>query len=608
MSWQQFRERVNLYLFKSKERTLSILKAVNILVTLTAIGTLIWMYGFKLSPYDEHIAYTLIKSSFGFYIIHYLIKIIYDFNPRAFMRRTWFEGLIMVVLMVEGIAFSLTDSLLLSALFVNIGLESVAGLSTVFIQVYFLIVVVTEFVRNSDLLPRIRLNPAVIFIFSFLFIIFSGTFLLMLPEMTLAGSMSFVDALFTATSSTCVTGLTTVDVSSSFTFKGQLVILFMIKLGGLNIIAFGGFLALMSKLGVGVRHHQVIEGFVNKDNILSARGMFGKVILWTLAIETLGTIGLYYLWAPGVSWASSGDRFFYSVFHSISAFNNAGISIFRDGLFNEAIRFNYLVHWVIILLIFFGSLGILSLFDLFEVRQLRDRLRHPWKRIQFATKVSLYFSLVLVFLGAICIFFLEKNGTLAGQSLFGQITGAVFQSVTPRTAGYTTLDVGMLSIPTVIVIIALMYIGAGSGSTGGGIKTSTLAVIFADMRAAMTGREKTVLWKRTIGPSLKSSAYSIAIIYVFMNFLGIFLLTISETEILSLSGRSSIDLIFEQISAFSTVGLSRGITPLLSETGKYIIISSMFIGRVGTFTIAFALAGSFIKQRFKYPEAELMVG
>ncbi len=607
MSWSQFREKANLLLFKSKEKVLGAFKGLSIAVTLLAIGTMIWIYGFRLTDEDKQVALYIIKGSFLFYIIHYLTRIVYDFHPVDFLKKTWFEGVMMSLLLIEGISSSLFDTLLLENIFKSIGLSGFAGFSTVIIQVYFLIVVINEFLRNSDFLPRIKLNPAIIFVLSFVTIIMGGTFLLMLPEMTTNG-ISFIDALFTSTSATCVTGLMTLDAHTAFTFKGQFVILALIKLGGTNIIAFGGFLSLMSKVGVGIRHHQVIEGFVAKNNILSASGMLGKVLLWTLMIELGGAAAMYYLWDPNIQWYDNGERLFYSIFHSMSAFNNAGISLFTDGLYNEAVRYNYLVHWVVAIQIFLGALGILAIFDLFQPEKLRLRLKYPWKQIDFSTKIALYVSLWLVAIGAVFIYFTERNGTLAGHSLFGQITGAVFQSITPRTAGYNTVNYAALSVPTVMMMIALMYIGASSTSTGGGIKTSSLAIIWADVRAVMTGQERAVLWKRTIGASLKSSAYSIAIIYVVMNFIGTILLSFTEWQILSMPQFDLMDLAFEQVSAFSTVGLSLGITGILSEAGKYILVASMFVGRVGTFTIAFALAGKFAQQKFKYPEAETIVG
>lgn len=607
MGWSRFRERANLFLFKNKEQVLGAFKALSIIVTLLAIGTMLWTYGFKLSEQEKGLALMIIKFSFGFYIIHYLLKIIYDFHPIEFIRKTWFEATMMILLIIEGASYNFFGELVLENIFESLGFSGFADISTVVIQGYFLIVVVTEFLRNSDFLPRIRLNPAIIFVLSFGFIILGGTFLLMLPEMTTKG-ISFVDALFTATSATCVTGLMTLDPSIDFTFKGQFVILSLIKLGGTNIIAFGGFLSLMSKVGVGVRHHQVIEGFVARNNILSASGMLGKVLLWTLFIELSGAIALYYLWTPDYPWYDNGEKLFYSIFHSVSAFNNAGISLFSGGLTNSFLQYNYLVHWIIMIQIFLGGLGILTIFDLFEPKKLRDRLKNPWKQIDFSSKVSLYFSVALVVIGAVFIFLFEKNRTLSEHSFFGQITGAVFQSVTPRTAGYNTLDFGLLSMPTIMIVIALMYIGAGSTSTGGGIKTSSLAIILADLRAVMTGQQRAVLWKRTIGPNLKSTAYGIAIIYVLMNFIGTVLLSVTEWQLLLMPGYNISDLLFEQVSAFSTVGLTRNVTWHLSEAGRYIIIASMFVGRVGTFTIAFALAGKFVQQKFKYPEAELIVG
>ena len=607
MAWSQFRERANLFLFKNKESVLGAFKAVNIVVTLLAIGTMIWIYGFKLNDGENKLALLIIKGSFSFYIIHYLARIIYDFHPLEFIRSTWFEATMVILLIIEGFSYTVFDTLLIETIFANLGFAGFRDISTVIIQIYFLVVVITEFFRNSDFLPRIRLNPAVVFVLSFVFIILGGTFLLMLPEMTTKG-ISFVDALFTATSATCVTGLMTLDPHTAFTFKGQFVILTLIKLGGLNIIAFGGFLSLMSKVGVGIRHHQVIEGFVARNNILSASGMLGKVILWTTLIEGMGSVALYQLWNPNIAWYDNGEKLFYSIFHSISAFNNAGISLFTNGLTNEMVANNYLVHWVIIIQIFLGGLGILALFDLFEPSRLRDRLKNPWKQIDFSTKISLYFSVGLVVIGAILIYAFESEKSLSEHSLFGKITGAVFQSVTPRTAGYNTVDFGVLSVPSIMLIIALMYIGAGSTSTGGGIKTSSLAIIIADIKAVMTGQDRAVLFKRTIGPGLKSSAYSIAIIYIVMNFIGALLLSISEWQLLLMPQFSVADLVFEQVSAFSTVGLSRNLTAYLSETGRYIIIASMFVGRVGTFTIAFALAGKFVQHKFKYPEADTIVG
>jgi hypothetical protein len=286
MSIKSLRESINIWLFGHKDVTLKVWKFLNTIISLVAVFTVIYLYGFEHEGEREKALYMVIKGSFAFYVIHYLVRIIYDFHPAKYIKKTWFEGLMMALLVIEGASDVLFDTLLLETLFHSIGLDSFADVSTVFIQVYFFVVVLVELGSSSSIIPKVKLNPALIFISSFLLIIAAGTGLLMLPEMTRQlGSMNFVDALFTSTSAACVTGLMVEDAATFFTYKGQMVLLILIKLGGLNIIAFGSFLALASRLGVGVKQHEVIEDFVNRDSFLSASRMLGKVILWSTAIE-----------------------------------------------------------------------------------------------------------------------------------------------------------------------------------------------------------------------------------------------------------------------------------------------------------------------------------
>jgi Trk-type K+ transport system membrane component len=358
---------------------------------------------------------------------------------------------------------------------------------------------------------------------------------------------------------------------------------------------------------VNVKQHEVLEDFVHKDSFLSAQGLLGKVFAWIVFMEVAGAFCLFLTWDEAVSFRSTGDKIFSSVFHSVSAFNNAGISLVSDGFYNEQLRENYMVHWVITILVFFGALGVMAIFDLFDPVNLRDRLRNPWKRLNFQTKIALYFSLVLVILGSVLYFVLEYNNTLDGLSTFGAITTSVFQSVT-RTSGFNSADIGAIGIPMLFILTILMFIGSSSSSTGGGIKTSTLAIIYADVLSTIRGRNYTELFKRTISPILKSRAYSVLLFFIIGNLLCIFLLSITEQHILAMEGRSIMDLIFEEVSALGTVGLSMGITADLSVYGKLIIIASMFVGRVGTLTVAFALSGKLISKNYKYPEGHTMVG
>ena len=351
----------------------------------------------------------------------------------------------------------------------------------------------------------------------------------------------------------------------------------------------------------------MIEDFVNKDSYLSGKNTLRRVFIWCISIEIIGAIALAFSWNNSLEFASTGERIFSSLFHSISAFNNAGITLFTDGLAFEAVASNWLIHWIITILVFVGALGMVALFDLFSLKKLRERKKAPWKGLGFATKIALYFSLILVAIGTVSFATIEWNGALSGMDLWGKFTTSVFQSVT-RTSGFNTVDIGSVGVPMLFLLIILMFIGASSSSTGGGIKTSTLSVVLSDVWRTVRGLDHVHLFKRTISPTLRSRAYSVLMFFIVGNAFFLFLLTISEASLLENGTISFLELVFEQISAMGTVGLSTGVTPELSTAGKIIISISMLIGRVGTLTVAFALGGRSKETHFKYPEGHTMIG
>lgn len=607
MTLREIRERVNVFLHPHRESTLSVLRAMNVLISLTAFASLVAYYGYPLESDTAQGLIGFIKASFGFYVLHFLVRWFFDFHPIQFLRQSAFEAGLMALLVVEGISDVLTGKVFLGRALDPLGFESVEDWTVWLVQAYFLVVVAMELSERARTLPRFRFHPATLFISSFVFLILAGTGLLMLPEMTVAGGMGFFDALFTSTSATCVTGLMIEDAETFFTHKGHVVLMVLIKLGGLNIIAFGSLLALFARFGVGVRQHDVIEDFVNRGSILGSRGTLGRVILWSIGIEAIGAIALFLLW-PGGLFDTMGDRMFNSAFLSISAFNNAGISLFSGGLADPRVSTAWLVHWTVTLLVFFGALGMVAIFDLFSRDALQNRMRNPWRQIGFPTKIALYFSLGLVGFGAVAYLLLESgaSGTLAGMDWTGRITTAFFQSAT-RTSGFNTVDIGAIGTPMLFLIIILMFIGASSSSTGGGIKTSTFAVVFADLIGTIRGLQHPHLFKRTIGKALRSRAWGILMFFILFNLIGTFALTLTEPH-LAAENRGFLNLFFEQVSALGTVGLSTGITSEISTAGRGILIASMIVGRVGTLTVAFAFARSVVSRNYKYPEGHTMVG
>ena len=608
MTLDELRERVNVGLHPIRERALSTLKVLNVVVSLSAFACLIAYYGF---PLDSDIAHNLIgviKLSFGFYVLHFFLKWLFDFHPLQFLRSNKLEAVLMAILILEGVSDLITGQVFLGRALDPLGIESVEDWTVWLVQAYFLVIVFLELSERARTLPRFRFHPATLFILSFLFLILAGTGLLMLPEMTVDGAgMRFSDALFTSTSATCVTGLMIENTETFFTHKGHVVLMLMIKLGGLNIIAFGSLLSLLARFGVGVRQHDVIEDFVNRGSILGSRGTLGRVILWSLAIEAAGALALFLFWPSGL-FESFGDQLFNSFFLSISAFNNAGISLFTGGLADVRVANAWLVHWTVTLLVFFGALGMVAIFDLFSRESLRDRMKNPWRQIGFPTKIALYFSLAFVGLGALAYLFLEcgPGGTIENMSWTGRITTAFFQSAT-RTSGFNSVDIGSIGTPMLFLMVVLMFIGASSSSTGGGIKTSTFAVVFADLIGTIRGLQHPHLFRRTIGKTLRSRAWGILMFFLLFNLLGTFALTLSEPHLLQ-ENRGFLNLMFEQVSALGTVGLSTGITGQISPIGRGILIASMIIGRVGTLTVAFAFTRSVVSRNYKYPEGHTMVG
>jgi Trk-type K+ transport system membrane component len=390
--------------------------------------------------------------------------------------------------------------------------------------------------------------------------------------------------------------------------KGQWVILAMIQLGGINLISFGTLLMLVSRFGIGIKQHDVIEDFYHTETFIGGSGMMRKVLLYVFGIELLAAVGLYLTWSPEVDFAQAGPRWFVSLFHAVSGFNNAGISLFPGGLMAPGVATSWLAQWVLIGVMFAGALGLVPLFDLFDREKLRERMRQPWRQISFSSKIAIYFSLVLVAVGAALFYLLESRGILRGSNTFGGLTTAVFQSVSARTTGFNTFDFHLVGVPMLLITCVLMTIGGSSSSTAGGIKTSTLAILLADLWRTIRGHEHPQLFKRRIPDLLIARAHGVVLFTIGAMLVLFIALSITEQHILAQPGRNVLDLMFEATSAFNTVGLSTGITAQLSDAGKVIIVLAMFIGRIGTLTIAFAIGGRLVANHFKYPEGHTMVG
>ncbi|MCT4562075.1 MAG: hypothetical protein N4A41_11940 [Crocinitomicaceae bacterium] len=577
------------------------------LVSILSIGALIYYYGFPLTLEEKHEAFGWLQYSFTFYILRFIIKIIFEFDVPKFLKENRFEGIVLGLLALEGIFYNITGSFIIEPIFTSIGFTSFGDFSMIFVQIFIFILVLTNIIKQKKFKPWTKIHPGWLFTISIGSLTVIGAGLLLLPEMS-KGGVSVIDAFFTSMSAVSVTGLTTFDISELLTMKGQIVLMFLMKLGGLNTIAFGALMLVVAKFGVGIKYHEVIEDFMNEDTIMNANSMLAKIIIWATSIEIIGSILLYLGMGNKGVFADEGMRFFHAVFHGISGFNNAGLSSLSGGMMHPDVLHNTFVHTVVLILFFLGGFGMIYVFDLFEISRLRERMRHPWKKIDFGTQVSLYFTIGLLLLGAIVFFIFEYNNTLTHKSFGADVISAFYMSMTTRNAGFNVVDVANLSMPVIIIFLFLMFVGASSGSAGGGIRTSTFAVIWASVLSTIRGKKNTELFKRTIDPEVVTKAYAIMMFFVVGNIVGPFALSITEAEAIELGKFDLLDLLFEHVSAASTVGLSTGITSQLSGAGKTILIIAMFIGRVGTLTLAYLISKRVISRNYKYPTGHTMIG
>jgi Trk-type K+ transport system membrane component len=603
MTLQKFRETVNLLLFKSKDRNLAYLQLISLGFSIFAIGSLVYFYGFPKTPESEERHLSIIRWSFGFYIFNYFIRFLYTFEPRQFLKQTRVELVMLSLVIFDTLLLRLTNTPFIHNLFEIYDQLRFKDYSIVFIQFYLLAIVLMDIGKASAGISNLRISPATLFIFSFFALIGAGSLLLWMPEMTQSGiSLPYLDSVFLSTSACCVTGLSPIDISQILSYKGKTVLMLLIQLGGLNMITFASFFASFTQKGIGLKHHAIIMDFLSTEDLSNTKTLLKQVLFWSFLIEFLGAVLMFSLWNPKMIFQSWGEKVFYSIFHSVSAFNNAGFSLFTNGLMDAQVITSYGLHFVFIFLIFFGSLGFPAIQDLFGIRQIRFRQRLKWKTISISTRIAVYSSFVLIGLGTLFFYFLEKDNSLRGLDIYGTITTSIFAAVTPRTAGFHTVDYSQITLPAIIITIILMFIGASSGGTGGGIKTSTFVLLMTSAFATIRGKKNLELFKQSISFDLLNKAFSIVLFSTFILFLGVFCLAITE------KGVAFERLFFETVSAFGTVGLSMNLTQTLSENGKIVIIVVMFIGRIGTLTLANSLSRKIETNKYRYPTAHFMVG
>lgn len=574
---------------------------IPLIISFVAVTGLLAQMGFNLSEnfnyYLNIVYFTAITACMISIIFRYAVKVL---RPR--WKAIPFDFILLLYLFILfAIRFRIIDE--------N---SAIAELFSDSFWIY--VAVVLTFVREfSELelnLMTKNVSPARLFIFSFLFIIIGGSLLLMLPNAT-TGRISYLDSLFTSTSAVCVTGLIVVDTATAFTTFGQIIILMLIQIGGLGIMTFASYFAYFFRGSASFHNQLALQDMTSTERIGEVFAVLKRILFLTFLIEGLGALLIFYTVGASVG-SDLADKVFFSVFHAISAFCNGGFSILSNGLFEPIVKFNYPLQWIIAWLIILGGLGFPIIFNLFrylttiignKFRKLitkKPPVYLPWI-ININTRIVIITTSVLVIFGWIFFFLTEYNQTLANHQIFGKVTGAFFTSVTTRTAGFNSIDFAAMGVPATLFVIFLMWIGASPASTGGGIKTSTLAVAVLNIFSLAKNRTKIEIYKREIAVSSVQRASAIIMLSIFV--IGIAVILLSFTD----SDKGLLNLVFETVSAFATVGLSRGITSDLSAAGKIIIMLTMFIGRINMLTILTAFFNKFSSPAYKYPSETILI-
>ncbi len=595
-------------------RAVTILNVVLALAAASAIGAILLDYGgFRPRPVPRwglHIAYAAIVAVF---VLDRAVRLLLSRCKRAYLRDSWLDG---VLIAAAGVAFAVGWRLYGRIL-------SVGTVYVVVTQAYILLTVALRAVEANVLAARSGLPPSWLLIASFAILSLAGAGLLMLPAATTAGvSLTWLDALFTSVSATCVTGLIVRDTGGDFTFFGQAVILSLIQLGGLGIMVFGTLGALLVGKGLGLRESSALGQVVGAQaGTLRRVAAFGVVT--TLGLAALGAAGMLAMFSGRLDAAgeplSTGGALWHGVFHSVSAFCNAGFSLYPDSL--VGLRRGAGVLGVFAPLIVVGGLGFPVLRELVALsarlagRVVRGRLREMravWvdarMTLSLHAKLVLSASAALLVVGAAGLLVLERPQAAAGAGgiaelpLLARVRAAAFQSVTARTAGFNSVAMDALSEGGKLWMCLLMVVGGSPASTAGGMKTITVAVLALTVLCSLRRRGGLEAFGRSITDALLRRIVTLAVLY-----LGL-LMAVTLALQVTMPAEALIDVLFEACSACGTVGLSTGVTERLTAAGKGIIIVAMFLGRLGPLTLLLAITARIRPVDYRYPCEDVIIG
>ena len=585
-----------------------IVRIVSILTSIFVVAAIIVDYGFVLDAQEMSFILSVYNVGWWIYFISFAYKIIVHW------REVWRKGISFTLIL----GIMLCMSALPQIFTVSMDSQVLTLLWSFLAHKYFIISVIglLSLITISQWIVNFvnkRTNPALLIVVSFITVIAFGTLLLMLPRSTLEHiRLPVVDALFISTSAVCVTGLSPVEIANTFTMEGQIIIALLIQIGGLGIMTITSFFALFFMDGIGLYSQFSLKNMIVSSSE-SLKSVLTNVLGFTFVIEIVGALFIW-LSIHSTMEMSLIDEIFFSLFHSVSAFCNAGFSTLEGNLGNDLILYDHNSFYLIIsFLIVLGGIGFPILMSLKRVLSyygselLHKVFRKSGQRSRYMhiadinTKIVLYSSLALILLGTIGIALCEWNGSFASFSNDEKIVQSLFNAVAPRTAGFNSVALSDFSRVAIILYLVLMWIGGGSQSTAGGIKVNTFVVALASLKSLIKGEHSTTLFNREI--TYSSIRRTLVVVFGSICIIMLFYVALLLLE----PSIPSIALLFESVSAFSTVGSSLGITPLLGNTSKILLVVLMFLGRVGFITVLMSMLPQKEQPKYHLPKEDIII-
>ena len=580
---------------------------ITYVASIAFLCALIYQYGFELTPETADKLNTLYKTVWIVFLadmsLHWLLE--YADTRKKYRKLAWVLSILLYLTLVPVIFHRPEDngSILMFWEILHSKLYHVVVLS------------VLSLLQLSNGLVRLlgkRTNPSLILAVSFFIIILVGTGLLMLPRCTISG-ISWVDSLFISTSAVCVTGLTSVDLTTTFTTEGFVVILLLIQIGGLGVMTLTSFFALFFMGNTSLYNQLVVRDMVNSKSLGSLLSTLLYTLGFTLVIETMGMITIW-LSIHGTMGMNLEEELAFAVFHSISAFCNAGFSTLPGNLGNPLMMNNHNLFYALIsILVILGGIGFPILVNLKEIifyrlkRMTQFLLRKnkvSAKSVQLYnlnTRIVVTMTFLLLTVGTLILLAFEWNHAFAGMSIAEKCTHAFFNAACPRTAGFSSVDFSLFGIQSILIYILLMWIGGGAQSTAGGIKVNAFAVVILNLAAVIRGSQRVEVHGRELAHDSIRRSNATVVMSLIILFVSIFLLSWLEPTLPLLS------LTFEAVSALSTVGSSLNLTPLLQESSKLVIVVLMFVGRVGLITMMLGIVKQKKNTKYKYPSDNIII-